>query len=672
MVSMRFVLPIVLTLAAGDSTYSAPRFVDRTHPSKVFGEMRNYRLFLPPEYETDGGKQRYPVIYYFHGHSDRYTLERYDEGRDTVPKIERFVALARVIVIAVDGFVKRDYQGFYGGTPWDVMETGGQYDFGEYFKELVGHVDAMYRTKNSRQFRATSGLSMGGFMSLYLSARYPDLIGSASAFNPGPEFYVGEPGRRILWRPKDHVASHVGTKVRLVRASGDYISQYHQETHAAYARSAVDYEYRRDEYHRHWATSIGETFEFHEKAFSAASLDRVPETWSYTCAYRACEVHGYAVQTDNSSAGYVYLSDVADNKFRVTTRRWAPEGPALADQRIVVNTAAKYKPSTVYRVRDLALDSMKSAVVERVTDGSGRLLITVDGRGHQITIEGPGVTPAGPMLLLPIDQPRVRPEVSHALPLRVYNPQWRVATNIGVKVSSEYPTIAFESAETVVAKIEAGEVADVSNALRARFTAGDGYFAPTRLVVKFVEHGGTSEVGTVFDVLVAPDGLAEPWQVVVLDGRSCTFPVFRQKGNQGGGGPVKRTVTEGKGNGNGVLEPGEQATVWVRLKQGIDPFDKGNWYRAKVYSESPGVVREVGDIAEQKQLEWTGAKERTSLIERVSAGEVSLVLDNESWSYRFTPDVRYGTEKLYQAFQVHRRHVHAWAGTASRECPDGK
>ena len=44
-------------------------------------------------------------------------------------------------------------------------------------------------------------------MSLYLSARYPDLIGSASAFNPGPEFYAGEKGRRLLWRPKDHVGN---------------------------------------------------------------------------------------------------------------------------------------------------------------------------------------------------------------------------------------------------------------------------------------------------------------------------------------------------------------------------------------------------------------------------------------------------------------------------------
>jgi hypothetical protein len=56
--------------------------------------------------------------------------------------------------------------------------------------------------------------------------------------------------------------------VRLVSASGDYISQYHEETRAAYARAAaVDFEYRRDEYHRHWATSIAETFDFPRPRF---------------------------------------------------------------------------------------------------------------------------------------------------------------------------------------------------------------------------------------------------------------------------------------------------------------------------------------------------------------------------------------------------------------------
>jgi predicted peptidase len=71
--------------ATGQPAEDLPRqpFIDCTYLSKVFGEQRHYRLFLPPDYNRS--HQAYPVIYYFHGHSDRYTLEKYDDGKDTVP-----------------------------------------------------------------------------------------------------------------------------------------------------------------------------------------------------------------------------------------------------------------------------------------------------------------------------------------------------------------------------------------------------------------------------------------------------------------------------------------------------------------------------------------------------------------------------------------------------------
>ena len=130
----RFALPVLMTCLAECAAVGHP-YLDRTHDSKVFGESRHYRVFLPAGYDTS--TRRYPVIYYFHGHSDRYTLEKYDDGQDTVPKIAAFVATHDAIVVAADGYVARDYTGFYGGTPYDVMREGGQFDYGEYFLELV-------------------------------------------------------------------------------------------------------------------------------------------------------------------------------------------------------------------------------------------------------------------------------------------------------------------------------------------------------------------------------------------------------------------------------------------------------------------------------------------------------------------------------------------------------
>jgi pimeloyl-ACP methyl ester carboxylesterase len=636
-------------------------FFDRTHDSKVFGEPRHYRIILPPDYETSG--KRYPVIYYFHGHSDRYTVERYDNGTDTIPKMVDWVARHDAIVVCVDGYVASDYTGFYGGAPWDIGEQGGGHDFGPYFLELIRHIDSTYRTLTDRRHRATSGLSMGGFMSLYLSARYPDWVGSASAFNPGPEFYTGEKGRRMLWSPKEHIGNHTHTMVRLVRASGDFISQYHEETRDAYARAAgVDFEYRRDEYHRHWATSIGETFDFHARAFANPALDNVPETRNYSSAYRAFHVWGYRAEVDAPGAGFVYLDDVRQGGLRVTTRRWAPDGPPMESATIRITTAPGYSPGAAYKLLDCRLSGNAAETGTVTADASGRITFTVDGTGHQVSFAGPG-TGADPPVLLPLtaaDRLRVPPGREVRLPVRVYNPRGETLTDVAVALSSEYPTVEILSKPVTVPRIEPGGVADLTARFPVRFTAGAGYFAPTLLTLKFTYDGWHESLEDV-PVLVEPDRPPAPAAYEILDGRTVTLPVFRQKGNQGGGGAISRTVTEGKGNGNGKLDPGEEATIWVKLEQGLDPFDKGNWYRTKIYSDSPW-IREVARLEEQKQLEWTGAKERTSVIRLDPAtppgAQIPLLLDNESWSYTFTPDVRYGKERLYQAFQLHDRRLH--------------
>lgn len=655
-------IPVLVALLLGilGAAWSQSRpFEDRTHPSKVFGGDRNYRIFLPSNYESSG--QRYPVIYYFHGHSDRYTLEQYDKGTDTVPKIASFVAKNDVIVVSVDGYVARDYTGFYGGSPWDVRIEGGDFDFGAYFHELVAHIDSSFRTYTDRRHRGTSGLSMGGFMSLWLSARYPDLIGSASSFNPGPEFFVGDMGKRMLWRPKDYAANHQFTMVRLIHASGDFISQYHEETRDAYAPSDVDFEYRRDEYHRHWATSIAETFAFHMRAFENPALNNVPSKWSHANAYSRFSVWGYDVHADGDGKAMVYLDNVTQCGMRVLTRQWAPDGPP-ANRSIRIRTAPLYSPGARYELLSYGLGTGSLARRELIAAPDGRLEIALDGAGYQLGLSGPGCGAEAPVLLptTPYDVTRVIPGKPTTLSLKLYNPRNVPQKNLKLILASDYPTVEVIQREVAIPELAAGAVVDLSDSLPVRFTAGQGAYARASLsaTIVFDDWHSTKEN---IPVLIEPEAIPKPIAYEVLDGRTATFTMFVQKGNQGGGSAVERTVTEGRGNGNGILEKGETATIWVKLPQGLDPFDKGNWHRAKVRSHS-GFLTEVGDIQELKQREWTGAQERTSLIEwRADAPKGSsarLVLDTESWSFHYTPDVRYGREKLYQAIQLHRHQLH--------------
>src|SRR5688572_2816553 len=74
---------ILVAAAFGQSTN---RVQDLHHYSKVFGEERNFRVFLPATY-YNGSDRRYPVVYFFHGHSERHNKPPrnrpgYDTGED--------------------------------------------------------------------------------------------------------------------------------------------------------------------------------------------------------------------------------------------------------------------------------------------------------------------------------------------------------------------------------------------------------------------------------------------------------------------------------------------------------------------------------------------------------------------------------------------------------------
>ncbi|MDQ6663410.1 MAG: esterase family protein, partial [Acidobacteriota bacterium] len=102
-------LPILLAAAAVLSGSDA-LILDRAHYSRVLNETRNYRIFLPRDYQASG--KRYPVIYWFHGFSERYNKpvtgtpnRNYDQGSDYGgDTIASFVGAHDVIAVKWDGY----------------------------------------------------------------------------------------------------------------------------------------------------------------------------------------------------------------------------------------------------------------------------------------------------------------------------------------------------------------------------------------------------------------------------------------------------------------------------------------------------------------------------------------------------------------------------------------
>src|SRR6187551_968697 len=76
--------------------------IDSRHYSNVLGEIRNFRIFLPPSYNNNS--KNYPVIYFFHGWGQRYFGEGSDEyagydlgNQNKGDNIANFVAKHEVI-----------------------------------------------------------------------------------------------------------------------------------------------------------------------------------------------------------------------------------------------------------------------------------------------------------------------------------------------------------------------------------------------------------------------------------------------------------------------------------------------------------------------------------------------------------------------------------------------
>ena len=136
--------------------------------SPAVDRTMKYNIVLPYGYdETD---VRYPVLYLLHGVSQNYTVW----GMMGVPF---YAGMYNVIVVMPDG-------GNSWYVNWAESEAGQKNDWEDHIiQDVVGHVDANYRTLAQREGRAITGLSMGGYGALTLGLRHPEMfvsIGSTS------------------------------------------------------------------------------------------------------------------------------------------------------------------------------------------------------------------------------------------------------------------------------------------------------------------------------------------------------------------------------------------------------------------------------------------------------------------------------------------------------------
>ncbi len=140
----------------------------RTFPSETIRGEVSYLVYLPPGYETTGGK-RYPAVYWLHGLGGNQR-----SGAPFVSQLDAAIRAGQapaMIAVLVNGLTDSRYADSYDGErPVEKV----------ILRELVPHVDKTYRTIARREARAIEGYSMGGFGAARLGFGHPELFGAVS------------------------------------------------------------------------------------------------------------------------------------------------------------------------------------------------------------------------------------------------------------------------------------------------------------------------------------------------------------------------------------------------------------------------------------------------------------------------------------------------------------
>jgi S-formylglutathione hydrolase FrmB len=163
-----------------------PRLFALTFTTKEIPVTLNLRILVPSDYAAHR-HVRYPVLYLYHGTSGT--------ASDWTVKgnAEQATAGKNLIVVMPDIAIND------GGGGWCANWPGGKQNWETYLiNQLLPWVQTNLRTLNTRGERAIAGLSQGGFCSLALATRHPQLFGEALAFSGVPD---------IAWDPLAHVGS---------------------------------------------------------------------------------------------------------------------------------------------------------------------------------------------------------------------------------------------------------------------------------------------------------------------------------------------------------------------------------------------------------------------------------------------------------------------------------
>jgi putative esterase len=613
---MGFLLVLPLLIYAQDR--DRVTILDSRHYSNVFGEMRNYRIFLPTDYFSNAQK-KYPVIYFLHGWSQRYfgdggqKFDEFDKGNDNNgDNIANFVSTHEVIVVKSDGYNRSPDEKYYL-RPYNIdpVETFRQFPI--YYPELIDFIDTHYRTIADREHRAISGLSMGGFMTFWIGGKYPQLFSGAGNFCGSPEFIVGPKDFPVEYRHIDMYKNYAGMNLRLNYGNKDFIRSYHEDMNRIWPRIMDNYQFKIYDA-EHSTCGLSEMFEFLFNGFK--SPPRKPLRWDHVDVYPEFTVWDYHVSSDRNVPGFTMLENVDAGGFKCGVREFLPDGELLPFVNLTITTGAVYEKNQAYVIQDIDLEKSKTSTKTIRSDSSGRLEISLNGSLHEIGINK--------------SKNKANLCISH---VEIANMNWAtngkdvsVSINIlnkglsdGEKVtatlsSTKKSTIIIQG-RSIFGNVGVNQIKSSQTSFAFHASADSVEIEKFKLTIR---DGKNNRWGEFFEIPLRRD-LPELKNFEIADGR--IFTVAKA-------GVDSETVLLGHGNGDGIANPGESIVLLVK--------DQNRYWRTSLFSSDKFVnpfginIRHSDDWTEFDHV-GASAKYNTALIASNCPQNHSIAFFAEYW-----------------------------------------
>ena len=135
-------------------------------------------IYLPPSYASERNR-RYPVVYLLHGYTGTDLGYFGPTGRQLHVIAERVFGAgsAKEMILVMPNCMNA-----YGGCMYSNSVTAGDWE-GYIADDLVGYMDSHYRTLATRASRGLAGHSMGGYGTLRIAMKRPDVFSAIYALS---------------------------------------------------------------------------------------------------------------------------------------------------------------------------------------------------------------------------------------------------------------------------------------------------------------------------------------------------------------------------------------------------------------------------------------------------------------------------------------------------------